>query len=88
MSAPEIHTPMTVTAAITSDTGTALLMLRYPHASPHQLHVQVVNTSMAPYEIRRPLAGLIIRTWPPRPARTTKPRGSCATSAPAWTLSS
>ena len=70
MSAPEIHTPMTVNAAITSDTGTALVMLRHPHAAPHQLHAQVVNTTLAPYEIKRPLAGLIIRNWPrPEPER-------------------
>ena len=37
MSAPEIHTPMTVNARITSDTGTALVMLRHPFAAAHQL---------------------------------------------------
>ena len=65
MSAPEIHTPMTVNARITSDTGTALVMLRHPFAAAHQLQAQVVDTSLAPYEIKRPLAGLTIQVWPP-----------------------
>ena len=65
MSAPEIYTPMTVNAVITSDTGTALVMMRHPHAAAHQLHAQVVNTSLAPHEIKRPLAGLTIQVWPP-----------------------
>ena len=64
MSAPEITAPMYVNAVITSDTGTALVMLRHPYAAAHQLQAQVVNTTLAPHEIRRPLAGLIIRTWP------------------------
>ena len=60
-----IAPPMHVNAVITSDTGTALVMLRHPHAAAHQLHAQVVNTSVAPYEIKRPLAGLTIQVWPP-----------------------
>jgi hypothetical protein len=60
----DIKIPMTVKATITSDTGTALVMVRYPYAADHQLHAKVVNTRKQPYVIDNKLDGLIIRPWP------------------------